>query len=213
MTEIDVTLKSPFTALVVGPTGSGKTRMLMELIRDSSTVATPPPVEIIYCYGAWQEQFVPVGNLSFREGLIPLEDLPTDGRNRWIILDDLMDELAGDASLSSLFTKHSHHKNLSVFFVTQNLFHPKLRTVSINSHYMFLFKNPRDASSIGTLGKQLFPGNAKFLVEAYRDATKKPYSYLFVDLKQNTDERVRLRTGVTPRNGTLTTYGQPRARK
>ena len=37
MTEIDVTLKSPFTALVVGPTGSGKTRMLMELIRDSST--------------------------------------------------------------------------------------------------------------------------------------------------------------------------------
>ena len=213
MTEVDVTLKSPFTALVVGPTGSGKTRMLMELIRDSSAVATPPPVEIIYCYGAWQELFVPAGNLSFREGLIPLEDLPADGRNRWIVLDDLMDELAGDASLSSLFTKHSHHKNLSVFFVTQNLFHPKLRTVSINSHYMFLFKNPRDASSIGTLGKQLFPGNAKFLVGAYRDATKEPYSYLFVDLKQNTDERVRLRTGVTPRNGTLTTYGQPRTRR
>jgi len=37
-----------------------------------------------------------------------------------------------------------------------------------------------------------------FAVEAYKDATREPYSYLFVDLRPEQDEDLRLRTNVFP---------------
>jgi hypothetical protein len=59
-------------------------------------------------------------------------------------LDDLMDET--DQRVASLFTKKSHHRNISVMYIVQNLFHH--RTISRNAHYMVLFQNLRDASQI-----------------------------------------------------------------
>ena len=59
---------------------------------------------------------------------------------------------------------------------------------------MVLFKNPRDASIIGHLAKQMYPGQSQFLKEAYHDATCHPYGYLLIDLKQSTPDALRLRT-------------------
>lgn len=194
--EVDARLQSPFTALIAGPTGCGKTETIFQLIENASQVANPPPYEIIYCYGAYQKRFDSVKGVRFVEGMIDvLEEVPRDGKNRWLIIDDLMDEEGGKTSSNALYTKHSHHMNISVFFIVQNLFHKAIRTVSINSHYMFLFKNPRAMSSVQHLGSQLFPNTGGFFVEAFRDATEKPFSYLFVDMKQETDERMRVRAG------------------
>ena len=41
--SIDVQLNSPFTAVIAGPTGSGKTRLLVDLIAASIQIADPPP--------------------------------------------------------------------------------------------------------------------------------------------------------------------------
>ena len=73
-----------------------------------------------------------------------------------IVLDDLMSECSKDQRVSDLFTRGSHHKGISVFYLTQNLFPPgKLsRTISLNCHYIFVFKNPRDSLGIATLAKQ-----------------------------------------------------------
>jgi len=63
-----------------------------------------------------------------------------------LIVDDLMQET--DQSVAILFTKGSHHRGVNIIFLAQNLF-PKnkfARTISLNAHYMVLFKNPRDAS-------------------------------------------------------------------
>ena len=38
-----------------------------------------------------------------------------------IIIDDIMRE--ADGRIVDIFTKGSHHRNLSVFYITQNLFH------------------------------------------------------------------------------------------
>ena len=57
---------------------------------------------------------------------------------------------------------------------------------------MILFKNPRDAYSVQTLGRQMYPGNHWFLSEAYIDATKTPHSYLVVNSHQRTDDRMRV---------------------
>jgi len=73
-----------------------------------------------------------------------------------------------------------------------------MRTISLNSHYMVLFKNVRDAGEFGILARQMYPGSSKFAEEAYRDATKRPFGYLFVDLKPQQDEDYRPRTNVFP---------------
>ena len=100
-----------------------------------------------------------------------------------------------------MFTQSSHHRNISVVFLAQNLF-PKnkfARTVSLNAHYMVLFKNPRDVSQFANLARQMYPKKSQFSVEAYRDATREPYSYLSVDLRPKQDEELRLRTNIFPR--------------
>ena len=87
-----------------------------------------------------------------------------------------------------------------MFFITQNLFYKskESRTMSLNTHFIVAFKNPRDVTQITTLAKQMYPGNTKFMVEAFRDATSKPFGYLLIDLKPKTDDRIRLRTNIFP---------------
>jgi hypothetical protein len=51
-----------------------------------------------------------------------------------------------DQRVASLFTKKSHHRNISVMYIVQNLFHH--RTISLNAHYMVLFQNLTDVSQI-----------------------------------------------------------------
>jgi len=102
--------------------------------------------------------------------------------------------------VANLFTKGSHHRNVSVMFLAQNLF-PKnkfARTMSLNAHYMILFKNPRDASQFANLARQMYPKRSQFAVEAYKDATREPYSYLLVDLRPEQDDDLRLRTNIFP---------------
>ncbi|XP_048252517.1 E3 ubiquitin-protein ligase TRIM56-like [Haliotis rufescens] len=115
----------------------------------------------------------------------------------WLVIDDLLGDNTKEEETEVLrwFTKKSHHRNTSVLYLTQNLFaqSPQHRTISLNAHYMVLFKNPRDALQIDSLARQVFPGKVPFLREAYEDATREPYTYLFLDLKPTTlqDHRVR----------------------
>ena len=56
-----------------------------------------------------------------------------------LVLDDLMNE--ADQTVANLFTKGSHHRNVNVVFLAQNLFSKNkfARTISLNAHYMVLF--------------------------------------------------------------------------
>jgi hypothetical protein len=60
--------------------------------------------------------------------------------------------------------------------------------MNLNIHYLVLFKNHRDAYQVSVLVRQTYPGRSKFVVEAYKDATKNPYGYLLIDLRPETDE-------------------------
>jgi len=102
--------------------------------------------------------------------------------------------------VAKMFTKISHHRNVSVVYLTQNVYDKNkyARTISLNAHYLVLFKNPRDASQFATLSRQMYPNTSKFAIEAYKDATSAPYGYLLIDLKPEQDERYRLRTNVFP---------------
>ena len=192
--------RHPFTAIVSGPSQCGKSTFVLRLIRNASTMIEPPPQDINYCYSEYQSKFMEPGleSVDFHEGLPEISRL--DGSRRTLlVIDDLMDE--ADESVSKIFTKISHHRDVSILFLTQNLFHKNkyMRTMSLNTHYMVLFKNPRDVTQFSALARQMYSTGWKFAVEAYRDATtSSSHGYLLIDLKPDTDERFRLRTNIFP---------------
>jgi hypothetical protein len=55
--------------------------------------------------------------------------------------------------------------------------------MSINTQYIALFKNPRDQIGPALLARQRYPSNSKKFMTKYIEATKRPYGYLFIDLK------------------------------
>ena len=189
--------KHPFTATVAGPTGCGKTQFTFKLIENANEMLSPPPSKIYYCYGEYQSLFANYPHVIFNEGLPDITNF--DGRQPvLLVIDDLMQET--NDTVANIFTKISHHRNVSVLYLTQNIF-PKnkyARTISLNSHYLVLFKNPRDAGQIAVLSRQMYPNGSKFAVEGFRDATAKPYGYLLIDMKPDTDEKHRLRTNIFP---------------
>ena len=51
---------------------------------------------------------------------------------------------------------------------------------------------------VANLARQMYPGKSTLMVEAFKNATSAPYGYLLIDLKQEIDDKLRLRTGIFP---------------
>ena len=187
----------PFTSLISGPTGSGKTLFVQRFIQHLHDMTDPVPEEVIYCYGEWQPIYNTMKGVQFVEGL-PDVDQWSGEKRRLVVIDDLMAET--DQRVTKLFTKGCHHRNISVMYLVQNLFgkNKEHRTISLNSQYIVLFKNPRDGSQITNLAKQMYPGNVKYFQDAFKNATVLPHSYLLIDLRQTTEEILRLRSNIFP---------------
>ena len=195
---MDPRWQHPFTCIVAGPTGCGKTTFVARLLRNASEMIDPPPEHVTWYYGEWQAAYknLDIPNMRMEEGLP--QSFDNDGKRGLVVLDDLMAET--DERVTNLFTKKSHHSNTSVIYLVQNLFskNKESRTISLNSQYMIVLKNPRDVTQMTTLAKQMYPGRVKFVQEAFADATSTPYGYLLIDLKQNTPDDMCLRTSILP---------------
>ena len=198
-----IQLTHPFGLMISGGTKTGKTTFVKQLLVNASVMIEPPPENIIYFYSEYQDTFgeieVLVPGIQFVQGLPDsmIDSINPQTRNLYII-DDMMGEK--DAVIAKLFTKKSHHGNLSVIYIVQNLFHQSKdhRTISLNASYLVLTKNVRDASQVIHLAKQLYPNNTKFFQQAYQLATKEPYTYLFIDLTPTCPDEIRLRSGIFP---------------
>ena len=144
----------------------------------------------------------PVSNvtITFYEGLAN-EDLLDSEKPDVIVVDDLMNEKASDPFLHNLFTRTSHHRRISVIYITQNLFEKGQCKIKRNAHYLVLTRNPSDKSLISILGRQLFPRKRSLLdhfYEAYDDATKSRYGYLVIDVSPSSSEEEKLKTNILP---------------
>lgn len=207
--SIDLSMKHPFefrhptTAIIAGPTMSGKTQFLVKCLKEG--LFEPNPTRIIWVYGEWQIAYDEIRayfpHIEFETDMTEeLYETITQEQNNLVILDDKMGDAGSSKTLADLFTKGAHHRNMTVVFVVQNMFHQgdAMRTVSLNSHYMVLFKNSRDKAQVRCLSSQMYPGDNKFLVAAYEDATRDRYGYLVLDLHPDTMEEMRVRTGIFP---------------
>lgn len=185
----------PFTMLISGPSGSGKTTFLEKLIENKDILISKSIKKIIWCYG--EEHAKPsFSNVEYFKG-IPDNFDNEENDPVLVILDDLMMG-AFNKQICELFTKGSHHRNLSVIVVTQNIFHKSSHTrdISLNSKYIIVFKNPRDKLQFQHLARQIFPENSNELMKIYKEVTDEPHGYLVIDLTQSINDLLRYRTNI-----------------
>ena len=193
----------PFNCVIAAPTMGGKTFLIKEILKFKDVMISPSPTKIVYCYKAWQPTYDEIRSnntsILFHKGIYDMNKFKPS-ENNLIVLDDLMQECINDPEILSLFTVGTHHTSTSVFFLTQNIFSKGQysRDLSLNSNYIINFKNPRDQLQMQVLARQIFGNKSKYLMESYDDATKKPYGYIFLDLRQDTELRNRVQTGILP---------------
>ena len=110
-----------------------------------SRLIAPPTERIGWCYAKHQqdlfEELLKM-NVEYVKG-IPgdLGQYFKKNKRDLIILDDLMDE-ASESLKVTQFLICDCQDNLSVIYLTQNLFHKYQRVLSLNSYYMVIFKIP-----------------------------------------------------------------------
>ena len=203
MTSFQFYFSHPTSIVIAGPSRSGKTCFVFTCLKHS--LIQPFPTRIVWFYKEWQpiydriKQILPQTEFSHGIDNEILEKIQASEKNL-VVLDDLMTSAGESKQISKLFTQEAHHKNLTVIFIVQNVFYHgrEMRTISLNAHYLVLYKNPRDKSQIRYLAHQIFPENSKYLTKVYEHATREPHSYLLIDLHPETPEQYRVLSNIFP---------------
>ena len=100
---MDPRWKHPFTCMVAGPTGCGKTTFVARLLRNASTMIDPSPGRVTWYYAEWESAYenLDIPNLHLKEGLPTSFDA---SKRSIVVLDDLMPE-TDERVTTNLFTK------------------------------------------------------------------------------------------------------------
>ena len=110
-------LLNPATILILGPSNSGKTFFVSKFIKNLDCLMSPLPERIVWCYSIWQKAYDQI-EADFIQGIPDFNYF--DGRPTLVILDNLMGQKL--ETVTKFFTRGSHHLNLTIFYLVQNLF-------------------------------------------------------------------------------------------
>ncbi len=182
--------------MVAGPSRSGKTFWVAKLLMSKAKRIHPNPERIVYCYRHWQRLYDKLRmrdpTILWHEGL-PSTVLMEKMVDTIVVVDDLMEAGMNDPTLMSMFTEGSHHKNISVVFIVQNLLHQgrRSRSLNLNTQYLVLYKNARDMQQIKTIAQQMYPTDWRRFLAYFEAETSRPYGKVIIDLHPQTEEKNR----------------------
>ena len=197
--------------MLAGPTSCGKSTFVKNLIMSRNILFAESSLNVyIVCSNVQNmyEDMVKNKNVKkifyempSKEEILKIAKIGRKTGGTILILDDLLSEIAKNNMLiQEIFTEMAHHQKLTVVLCVQNLFYQNgiFRTLSLNSGYLVPFKNPRDMHQIDIIAYRSYAMDPKVVIKAYKDATYKPYSYLFMDFTQTTPDFLRLKTDIFP---------------
>jgi len=120
----DLKFRHPFSCIVSGLSGSGKTSFVIRFLENLRHLCTEPKFAggVVWCYG--EKSAVPSdlpANIRIHEG-VPEDFGSANSEPSRVILDDLLTDVYSK-QVCELFTRGSHHRNISVIIITQKLFH------------------------------------------------------------------------------------------
>ena len=189
--------RHPCTIVVAGPSKCGKTCLVKSILEHD--YIQPSPEKVYWFFSEWQDMYKELKDVGlvtdFFKGLDgdKIDRLTETDREvpKLLILDDLQDETADNTLVADLFRRGSHHRNLSVIFITQNIFFQgkKARNIAVNGNYYIIFKNPADQRQIQDFASRI--GNREFILNSFEEATCEPHGHLIFDFTQETDGNLR----------------------
>ena len=193
---MDLRLKSDRVMCIAGPSQSGKTQFVLNLLDHRHEQFTKPISTVLWCYGihdGYLQRILHQKGYQTHRGLPSETDIE---RNSICVLDDLLTESESSKDVTNMCTRVAHHKSCVIILIVQNLFPTgkEARTRSLNTHYYVIFKNPRDKLQFETFARQIDPHKSKSLITAYDDATRAPHGYLLIDFTQECPDNLRYRT-------------------
>ena len=156
--------------LISGPTSCGKTYFVSKFIKNLNYLMAPPLERIVWCCSIQKKAYEQI-EVNFIQGIPDFDYF--DGRKTLIVIDDLMDWK--NDTVTKFFTRRSHHLNLTILYLVQNLFLKSNKTIFLNSQILILFKNARDSGQISFFAGQCYPKHTKEAEKAFIDATSQPY--------------------------------------
>ena len=194
----DIRFCENFKIFACGPSRCGKTCFIIDIIQNIQNIAKAPPNKILYVYKVWQQKFDELQESGLVDHFVQdqidlvkkLKTLSNRGPSL-IVFDDLIIS-SNLQEIANLFVVDGRHSNYSLIFLSQRMFvnNESFRQISNNCDYFAVFKNPRNSSEVRVLAQQLTPGSLD-LINIYSEATRDPFSYLFINLTQECDETVK----------------------
>lgn len=200
--------KAGSNCIISGPSQSGKTTLLYQILKHAKDMFSSEPKQIIYCYGVYQslydEMKRAIPHINFFENIPTRDDLEawnsTEPGPKILILDDVLQRAAKSVDVADLFCQYSHHLNFTTFFLVQNLFGngKQFRTISLNTHYFIIFAQPRDSIQIQTLGRQIAGfSQVKYFMSAFLKCTESRFGYMLIDVHPQ-GSPLKFRTNILP---------------
>ena len=199
----------PSRIIVAGPSGSGKSTWVKNLILHRDECFTSPPREILWFYKV--ESAVKnlihelPASVQYFQGLPEKEAIQEMDAEvpRLIVIDDQEDSVDSSKIIKELFTVYSHHLNITVVFIVQNIYLKAkfMKSVTDQAQYLIHTKAAKGSQQLRSLGGQIFGKNgSRFVNWAMNHAFENdsPYAYLLFDMHNLSKNWQRLRANVFP---------------
>ena len=187
-----------FRMLICGGSRSGKTNLLMnmlcrpliaynQLFLYAKSLEQDKYQYLIQTFGQFSKKHSFNHLFTSNDGIIPVRDLLDDGCQRVVIFDDYVCE-KNQSDLIDYFIQ-GRHKKCSAIYISQS-FYRTPKDIRLNCSYFCVYSFP-SARERNAISNEL-----NVTKERYRNATREPYSFLYVDLPakrvaKNFDEEIR----------------------
>ena len=189
---------SPARIIIAGYSNSGKTEIAKKIILQNHNKFDT----ILYCgtsHSPLNDEDELKQKLIVSESILnPFEYKSFCQNGILLVLDDCFIEAVETKYVVDAFSK-GRHENISIIFITQNLFYSGKysRSIALNCSHYILMRN-RDIAQIENLARQIFgKSSSKDVVKIYQKALEyNQYGYLLIDLAPQTPTDLQFRTNI-----------------
>lgn len=187
-------LISPFSCFICGFSGSGKSVTCLKWLQNADRVFQNKYTHIYYFYGSvFQKIFKTVKNVQFSNDLKLLEKIiskkhPAPGV--LVVLDDLLDVVGNSGLIERLYTKGSHHHNIDIINIVQNIFYKSRFFVTLkeNTHYYYI-KQFINEGKIKLLANTVGVNSTELMQAYVESSNKNRFEGLLIDNHISSDIR------------------------